>query len=179
MQWLNEPPAWRADPANRSIHVHAGAHTDFWRKTEDGGVRHSGHFYFQPVTGNFVARVRVVGAYGALYDQAGLMVRRDESTWIKCGIELLHGVQQASTVVTRDWSDWSVTPLPNPPALRLQIVRHGGTFEVSYALDGQDFTLMRQTYLSDAGTLSVGPMVAAPTGDGFDAVFEDFTIEPR
>jgi uncharacterized protein len=178
VQWLNEPPAWRADAETQSIQVHAAPHTDFWRKTHDDGVRDTGHFYFQPITGNFVARVRVMGAYGALYDQAGLMVRRDELTWLKCGIELLHGVQQASTVVTREWSDWSVIPLANPPAIRLQVVRHGGTIEVYYALDGQDFTLMRQTYLSDAAVLWVGPMVAAPTGDGFDAVFEDFTVTP-
>lgn len=176
MDWLNEPPAWQASADGRTLTVTAGTHTDFWRRTHDGGLRDSGHCYYQRVTGDFEARVRVRGAYAALYDQAGLMVRQDEQVWLKCGIELLNGVQQASTVVTHDWSDWSVVPLANPPALDLRILRHGGTIEVSYSLDGQEFTLMRQAYLSTAPELMVGLMIAAPSGPGFEATFEDFTL---
>ena len=35
---------------------------------------------------------------------------------MKCGIELVDGVQHASVVVTREYSDWSVVPLPRRPA---------------------------------------------------------------
>ena len=84
-QWFNEPPSWsREDDA---ILMTAGPSTDFWRKTHYGFIRDSGHVYFQTVAGDFTAEVKVSGGYKDLYDQAGLMLRIDESNWIKCGIE--------------------------------------------------------------------------------------------
>lgn len=175
MQWHNEPLAWRAD--GDVLIVTAGAKTDFWRKTHDSGVRDSGHFYFRPVTGDFVAQVKVSGQYAALYDQAGLMVRLDETTWLKCGIEYVNGVQYASTVVTRDWSDWSIRPLDNPPAIWLKLERHGATMQVYVSTDGVAFEMIRQAYLSEQATQLVGPMLAAPTGDGFAVRFDGLSIE--
>lgn len=175
MDWYNEPSQWTAD--NGMITITAHGKTDFWRKTHDGGIRDSGHFYFQPVRGNFTAGVKFTANYHALYDQAGLMVRLDETTWLKCGIELFNGVQQASTVVTRDFSDWSVVPLPDsPPVLWLRVTRHGSTFEVSFSRDGKTYTMLRQAHLTEAETVSVGLMVCAPTGDGFTATFEGFKV---
>ena len=106
------------------------------------------------------------------------MVRVDEETWIKCGIELVDGVQHASAVVTRDYSDWSVVPLPqNPPQIWLRVVRQGSAIEVFYALDGAHYTMIRTAYLSEAERAQVGLMCAAPEGDGFTVTFEDFTIQ--
>ena len=54
------------------------------------------------------------------------MVRLDEENWLKCGIELVEGVQQVSAVVTRDYSDWSIVPMPsNPTSIWLRIVHKG------------------------------------------------------
>jgi regulation of enolase protein 1 (concanavalin A-like superfamily) len=56
-----------------------------------------------------------------LYDQAGLMVRVDEANWVKGGMDV-GGVRQVSAVVTREYSDWSVAPLPgNPAAIWLRL----------------------------------------------------------
>jgi len=104
------------------------------------------------------------------------MIRLNEQTWLKCGIEYLDGVQQASVVVTRDCSDWSVLPLPDPPAIWLRVARHGATVEVRYSLDDATYTLIRQAYLTDAPALQVGPMLAAPSGEGFQATFEGFKV---
>jgi regulation of enolase protein 1 (concanavalin A-like superfamily) len=174
MYWLNEPPAWREDGS--TLTVKSGPQTDFWRKTHDGGVRHSGHFYGREVTGDFTAEVKVSGAYRDLYDQAGLMVRLDDTVWLKCGIEFLHGVQQASVVVTHDWSDWSVTPLANPPAIWLRVVRHAAAVEVYYSLDGQQYALIRQAYLTEVPAVTVGMMLCAPVGPGLEVVFEGFRV---
>ena len=174
MHWLNEPPSWRAD--GNTISAQAGRKTDFWRKTHDSGVRDSGHFYYETVSGDFTASVKVSGQYADLYDQAGIMVRQDETTWLKCGIEFVGGVQYASSVVTRDWSDWAIRPLPNPPAIWLRVARHGGTVEVYISLDGLKYEMIRQAYLTDEAALSVGLMFAAPAGNGFAVRFEDFTV---
>jgi uncharacterized protein len=176
MEWLNEPAQWQATAD--SLIMTADPQTDFWRKTHDGGERDTGHFYFQPITGDFVAQVRFSADYHGMYDHAGLMVRLDNALWLKCGIEYMEGVQHASAVVTRDYSDWSIVPLSsNPPELYLRLRRYGITFEVSYSLTGADYTMIRQAYLSAADTVNVGMMAAAPKGDGFEVRFADYEIE--
>jgi regulation of enolase protein 1 (concanavalin A-like superfamily) len=177
MQWLNEPPQFADE--NGRVTVLAAPRTDFWRVTHDGGVRDTGHFYYQTVRGDFTAEVQFSGEYRDLYDQAGLMLRVDETTWVKCGVEFTDGRQNASVVVTRDFSDWSIVPLPDdPPALWLRVKRHGVTVEVSYSLDGTAYTMLRQAYFTDRPEIQVGLMVAAPTGEGFTARFEGFTVTP-
>jgi uncharacterized protein len=174
MQWHNEPPQWTAE--GNTIVVTAGPKTDFWRKTHDGGRRDSGHFFYEQVTGDFTAEVKVSGDYADLYDHAGLMVRVDEMVWLKCGVEYVDGVQYASSVITHDWSDWAIKPLDRPPAIWLRVVRHGGTIEVYVSTDGSAYSLIRQGFLTENATVSVGPMIAAPTGTGFTARFTDFVV---
>lgn len=175
MQWYNEPPTWQ-EQAN-TIQITTGAKTDFWRKTHYGFIRDNGHFYYQTVTGDFTAEVKVTGQYQVLYDQAGLMVRENETTWLKCGIEYVEAVQNVSAVVTRDLSDWSVVPLQQPPtSLWLRVQRRAEAIEIQYSLDGTRYQMLRLTHLTDATTLQVGLMAASPQGDGCDMTFEDFRI---
>ncbi|HRL12955.1 MAG TPA: DUF1349 domain-containing protein [Aggregatilineales bacterium] len=175
MQWYNEPAAWHED--NGQIRVSVGGQTDYWRVTRHDFIKDDAPFYYREVSGDFTATVKITGDYAALYDQAGLMVRANANVWLKCGIEFLDGVQQASAVVTRDFSDWSVVALPdNPRAIWFRVQRIGTALEVYYSRDGAAYTLIRQAYFSDAAALQVGVMGAAPVGDGFDVVFENLTI---
>ena len=175
MQWYNEPQTWQQQ--DNALSVHADGKTDFWRVTLHDFIKDDGHFYYQDVTGDFTATIKVTGDYAALYDQAGLMIRENEMTWLKCGIEYLDGVQQASAVITRDFSDWSIVPLPdNPATIWFQVQRTRTAVEVRFSRDGATYTLMRQGYLSAAAVLQVGMMCAAPQGDGFAVTFEVFTI---
>jgi len=175
LQWLNEPPKWTE--GERILSLEAAPGTDFWRKTHDNAVRDNGHFWCRRVSGDFMADVEVSGEYGALYDQAGLMVRLGETTWLKCGVEYVDGVKYASVVVTRDFSDWSITEVAGEPeSIHFRVKREGGTFEVSYSLDGADYSMLRVAHLTDVETLAVGPMAAAPKGDGFSATFRGFEI---
>lgn len=175
MQWYNEPPTWEGDSKN--LTMTAAGDTDFWRVTRHDFIKDDGHFYYQEVTGDFTAMVKVTGEYQALYDQAGMMVRENERVWLKCGVEFLDGVQQASAVLTRDFSDWSIVPMPeNPPTVWFKLERIGTAIEVSFSRDGDTYNLIRQGYLSAAETLQVGLMVAVPKGDSLRVRFEDFTI---
>ena len=106
------------------------------------------------------------------------MVRVDEANWIKCGIEFVDGVQQVSAVVTREYSDWSVTPLPsNPAALWLRLTRRGSAIEIRYALDGVGYQMLRLAYFTPSEIMSVGLMCASPDGAGFTVTFEGLTIQ--
>ncbi len=175
MEWYNEPPSWQDQDG--IIQVTTGSKTDFWRKTHYGFIRDNGHFYFRPVAGNFVTEVKISGQYRDLYDQAGVMVRLDALHWLKCGIEYVGGVQQASVVVTRDYSDWSVVPLPqNPAAIWLRVSRHGDALEIHYSLDGQAYTMLRLAYLTLEERLQVGLMCCSPDGSGFDVTFQEWKL---
>lgn len=174
MQWLNEPTTWRQE--SDTLTIAANPHTDTWREPKEGGIRSSGHFYYDSVEGDFRMEVMVAGDYRELYDQAGLMARVDEMTWMKCGVEFVHGVQHASVVMTRNWSDWSILALDNPSCVWIRVERKGAMLFVYYSLDGVAFSLMRKGYFSDAATVQAGIMIAAPQDRGFTAVFEGFRM---
>lgn len=175
MEWYNKPPVWNVQ--ENTIQVTSGAKTDFWRETHYGFIRDNGHFFYQPVKGDFIVEVKVSGEYQELYDQAGIMLRLDEVNWLKCGIEYVNGVQQVSAVVTRDYSDWSVVPMPqNPDSLWMHVTRRGTAIEVQYSLDGEQYTMLRLAYLTPVETLNVGLMCASPDGNGFSMTFEGFKI---
>jgi len=176
MNWLNEPTTWRVD--NDTLTVTTDPKTDFWRKTHYGFIRDNGHFYHRPVSGDFTATVSFSGRYTAQYDQAGLMIRLDEANWLKCGIEYVDGTQQASVVVTRDYSDWSVVPLdPAPANLWLRLIRRGDAVEVFYSLDGETYVMIRVAYLPAAEEEDVGLMCASPEEGGFTVTFKDLVID--
>jgi len=176
MRWLNEPPAWTEEGG--ALRLTTAPDTDFWRTTHYGFVRDTGHFRHDRVSGDFVARVRIEGAYREQYDQAGLMLRLDERTWMKCGIEYVDGRQWASAVITRDLSDWSVVALePEPPGLWIEVRRTAEAVQVSFGEQAPD-RLLRLGALTDAAALDVGVMAASPDGSGFEAVLRDFSVEP-
>ncbi len=178
MEWYNEPPRW--EKVGAALNMTTGPETDFWRKTHYAFIRDNGHFYYEQVKGDFVALVAIRGRYTDLYDQAGLMVRVDEANWCKCGIEFVNGVQNASCVVTREYSDWSVVNLAaSPSALWLRVTRTGTTLEVEYSLDSASYLLLRLAYLPMAETVMVGPVCASPQGRGFDVTFDDWSLKPR
>ena len=174
MQWLNEPAVWKQE--KDTLYVTSDAGTDFWRLTHCGEIHDNGHFYYRSMTGDFTAEATLKGDYHDLYDQSGLMVRLDETCWLKCGIEYVDGVWHVSAVVTREWSDWSMILLPTTDPVSIRLRRLGGCFEIYYAAGRNDYTMYRQAFLTEASTLMVGIMSASPTGKGFTAQFERFIV---
>lgn len=174
--WLNEPSEWSATETSLTLTTVPGS--DFWRKTHYGFLRDNGHVYGEQVNGDFAAEVEVAGDYRTLYDQAGLMVRVDEATWMKCGVEFVDGRQHASVVVTRDHSDWSMCPLDDLPAIvRFRVVRRGDTLEVFWARPGADWIALRVAHLPMPEAVLVGPMAASPEDRGFPVAFTGYRVE--
>ena len=175
MIWLNEPASWQADPT-RLVAV-SKPQTDFWRLTHDGGLRDSGHFYHQHVAGDFTVQVHLEGQYESQFDQAGLMLRVDESHWIKCGIEYVDGRHLASAVVTQGTSDWSTAPVNSGDGIDLMLKRSGDLIEISYrSIAEESPNLLRQTTFAAPESVCLGVMLASPLGTGFRAVFSEFQI---
>ncbi|WP_259404235.1 DUF1349 domain-containing protein [Hymenobacter sp. HSC-4F20] len=179
LRWLHAPK--QATVSDNKLQVQVEGGTDFWRVTHYGFIRDNGHFYYQEQAGDFLAKVKVVGHYRELYDQAGLMIRLDEKNWIKTGIEYVHGVQNVSAVVTREVSDWSVVPRQDsPPAVWLTLLRKGDYVEIQYSFDNKEFKMLRLAYFppTPGKKVQIGLMCAAPDGKGFPVEFEDFSVTP-
>lgn len=175
LTWLNPPP--RLTVSEGVLQVETGLKTDFWRETYYDFIHDDGHFGSTPVMGDFSAEVTFRGAYEALYDQAGMMLRLDETTWLKAGVEYTDGIQHLSVVVTRGVSDWSVLPLALQPAtVRLRLTRLGSAVLVQYALESGPWAMLRLSALTEAPTLDVGVMCCSPQRAGFTATFETFRV---
>ena len=175
MQWMNDPASWQK--AGDRIVVHSKPKTDFWRKTFYGYVTDNGHFFHSPVSGDFVFEARVNGQYAALYDQAGLMVRRDAENWMKCGTEFFDGARHASVVFTREFSDWStMKDLSDSAPVWWRAVRKKDSIETLCSVDGKNFVSVRQGYFVTTPEVQVGVMCAAPEGGGFEAVFDQLKL---
>jgi regulation of enolase protein 1 (concanavalin A-like superfamily) len=177
MTWLNEPPAW-SEEAGR-LEVVTGDRTDFWQETFYGFHRDDGHFYHRPVDGDFTAEVTFDGAYEALYDQGGLMLRLDGTHWLKAGIEFTDGVKHFSVVVTNGRSDWSVIEAGwavGPVTARIS--RHGEAVRVQYRDGARAWRMARLGYLPQRPGSLIGVMCCSPQRSGFRASFTGFQVGP-
>lgn len=177
-RWLNEPEKWAGDADHLTLTT--DDRTDFWRETFYGFVRDSGHAWLAPVLGDFSASCSFKGVYQALYDQAGIMLRIDETHWIKAGIEYTDGLMHFSVVVTRDVSDWSVIPLYGVAAdepVFVRITRHDDAVRVQFHLGDGKWQMARLCPFP-ADDAFVGVTACSPERKGFQAGFRDIHVGP-
>ena len=176
-EWLNPPPNSQLN--DDALTFETGPDTDFWRETLYGFRRDDGHALLVPVSGDFTAYLTFDGDYETLYDQAGLMLRQDETHWLKAGIEFSDDVLNMSVVVTRDASDWSTLALPSALGpQRLRLTRIGSAVIVQFRNAANRWQLLRVADFSVGKDLLVGPMACSPKRSGFRARFADFSIGP-
>jgi regulation of enolase protein 1 (concanavalin A-like superfamily) len=176
MGWLNEPGEWSIEDG--VVHAVTGLKTDFWRETFYGWVADNGHFFHRTVEGDFTAEALVSAAHTTLFDQAGMMLRADESNWLKSGLEVTGGDVQISTVVTRGFSDLSVVPVTSfTGEVGMRITRFGEALAVHYRA-GADWTLVRLAHLDMAAAVDVGVMCCSPERAGLRATFRDIRVGP-
>ncbi|MGL5149837.1 MAG: DUF1349 domain-containing protein [Clostridium sp.] len=175
MKWLNEPKIWVLE--NNILTVETDKDTDFWMETFYGFKRDNGHFYYKEVAGDFVAETTFSGDYKSLYDQGGLMIMVDNKSWIKAGIEFTDDEIHLSTVVTRNFSDWSMLTMTNfKNPLRLRIAKNGDALRVQYMNEKGKWELIRLCYLNMAEGCKVGVYTCSPQRGGFKISFENFSI---
>ena len=178
MQWLNSPP--RHDVKEGTLALETGHETDFWQKTYYGFQRDNGHFLHVSQQGEFTAETAFTGCYEALYDQAGLMIRKDAMNWMKCGIEYTDGVCHFSTVVTTSGqSDWSAFELGHQKGpLGVKVSRLGDSLFVQYRMDpDSQWKMARLAFFpADMDPVDVGIFACSPQRAGFKAGFHHFSL---
>jgi regulation of enolase protein 1 (concanavalin A-like superfamily) len=175
--WLNAPSTWRLEPD--CLFVETDLATDFWRETHYRFVRDSGHFFGCETAGDFTAQLRVRARYEALYDQAGIMVRLDQNSWVKAGLESSDGQVLLSSVLTAGQSDWATGTYEGDPAeFWLRVTVRGGVIRLQVSADGQRWPLMRLAPFPKAPSYRVGPMCCTPERSGLQVEFSDFQVAP-
>jgi regulation of enolase protein 1 (concanavalin A-like superfamily) len=178
MQWLNEPASWQRTGDVLRVSVDPG--TDYWRTTGYGYVHDNGHVYGEPLPGDLDVSVRVRGAFANQYDQAGIMLRADEDTWLKTGLEFFEGRPRLSTVLTMGCSSWMVADLPpGTDEVTLRVSRRGDAVEVRYAARDGAAELAALVFMPPGREMLAGVVCAAPEGSGFSVAFHDLRIAGR
>jgi hypothetical protein len=177
-RWLNEPPAWQLDGPD--LLVAAAEGSDFWRTTSYGFVHDSGHALLTDLPVGAAVEVAFVAELPEQFDQAGVLVRAGEDTWIKAGLERSDGELQLGAVVTRGPSDWSLSPAPSWAGAVVTVRASRGPDAVTLRArcGGGPWQLVRLAPLSAAGPVGAGPLVSAPSRAGLTVRFTGFRRGP-
>ncbi len=176
-RWLNEPDRWALAPDGLTVTTNHA--TDYWRNTHYGFIRDSGHFFGRDIRGGFTASQRVRADYKDLYDQAGIMVRLDDATWLKAGIERSDGEALLGSVLTVGASDWATGPFRGDAAdVWIRVTVDRGVLRLQASADGRRWPLVRLCPFPEAEHYAVGPMCCTPERGGLDVLFSDFTVQP-
>ena len=176
MTWFNEPSQWEIK--DKKLTMMVTPQSDYWRISHYGFTVDDAPFYYSTYGGEFETKVKITGDYKARFDQMGLMLRVDAQNYIKAGVEFVDGKFNLSTVVTHKTSDWSVITLEKAPSfVWIKAVRRLDAVEVFYSFDEKEYIMMRNAYLQDNTPVQVGLMAACPDGNGFKAIFENFTVK--
>lgn len=173
--WLNEP-AHHLD--GDDLVVEAAEGSDLWRTTSYGFVRDSGHALLAPLPPGSSATVSFVADLPELYDQAGVLVRVDESTWAKAGLETSDGATQLGAVVTHETSDWSMAPVPawSGQTVTLRVSRTGDALVFRARTTTEPWRMLRVSHLDAGATASAGPFCCAPSRAGLTVRFTAFSL---
>ncbi|MFE0147668.1 DUF1349 domain-containing protein [Nonomuraea sp. NPDC059007] len=174
-RWLNPPREWTADDG---LTLFCDGGTDLWRRTRYGYTFDNAHVFGRTQSGDLRLSVTFTGEYAEQHDQAGAVLRIDETTWIKAGVEFTDGAFCLATVVTRDYSDASMLPLhESPDGVTFELDRVGDAVSIRYGLAGEPPEhLLRVAYFPPEAPVLAGAMAAAPVGKGFPLRFTDVRV---
>jgi regulation of enolase protein 1 (concanavalin A-like superfamily) len=169
---------WTTPPAHEEVrdnglHVTAREGSDAWRVTSYGFVHDSEHALLAPFAQDTAVEVSFQLDFSAQFDQAGVFVRVDDTTWVKAGVEWSDGEESLGAVVTRGVSDWSLSPVPGWAGrlVTVRTSRSGDALTVRARVDDEPWRLVRVAPLDPDAVATAGPFCCAPSRDGLTVHF--------
>ncbi|MEE3918421.1 DUF1349 domain-containing protein [Micromonospora sp. BRA006-A] len=163
--WLNRPE--RAEPVGGGgLLVEPRGGSDFWRRTSYGFVHDDGSALLAPFPAGSAVEVSFVLDYTAQFDQAGVLVRVDERRWTKAGVEVSDGAPQVGAVVTDEFSDWSVAPVPqwSGREVTVRVSRAGDALTVRARCADEPWRLVRVAARPGGGGVGRAVLLLAQPG---------------
>ena len=176
--WTRPPVA--VDHDGPDLLVTAAQGSDAWRHTAYGFVHDDAHGLLSPLPAEAAVEVTFTAAFTDQFDQAGVLLRADEETWVKAGVEYADGVPQVGAVVTLGRSDWSVRPVPEWAGRRVtvRLSRSGDAVTIRARADDEPFTLLRVAPFPAGLAADAGPFCCAPTRSGLTVRFHGWQTGP-
>ncbi|MFI7489232.1 DUF1349 domain-containing protein [Micromonospora echinaurantiaca] len=177
--WWNEPLRVEDGPAGELL-VEPADGSDLWRHTSYGFVHDDAPALLAPFPAGSAVEVSFRLDYTEQFDQAGVLVRVDERTWVKAGVEVSDGQPQVGAVVTREFSDWSVAPVPEwvGREITVRASRAGDALTVRARAGGEPWRLVRLAPLAPEAVATAGPYCCAPTRAGLRVRFTGWRRGP-
>ncbi|MDN4480239.1 DUF1349 domain-containing protein [Demequina muriae] len=166
-EWTTEPVRAEWGPDGELL-VEAREESDAWRVTSYGFVHDNAHALLAPLGTSEAVEVTFQLDFDQQFDQAGLMIRVDETTWIKAGIEFSDGAAQVGAVVTHGFSDWSVAPVTDwmGREVTVRASRDGDAVTIRARVADEPWRLVRVAPLSPTADARAGLFCCAPTRPG-------------
>lgn len=173
-------PPVRADEDGPDLVVTPREGSDAWRITAYGFTHDDAPALLAPLPSPGAVEVSFTADLGRQFDQAGLMLRVDEGTWLKAGVELADGVPQLGAVVTLGRSDWSVQAVPGWRGRRVTVraSRDGDAVTIRARADDEPFRLVRVAPFPADAEAAAGPYCCAPTRAGLVVRFHAWATGP-
>jgi len=158
------PPA-RVEIGDDGMRVTAVEESDAWRITSYGFIHDTEHALLVPFERNSAMEVAFHLDFEAQFDQAGIFVKVDDTTWIKTGVERSDGEDSLGAVVTRGMSDWSLSPIPgwHGRLVTIRASRSGDALTIRARVDDEAWRLVRVAPLDPGAAVTAGPMCCAPS----------------
>ena len=176
--WLNAPAATARE--GRHLIVTAVEGSDFWRTTAYGFIHDDGHALLRPLPIGEAIEVSFILDYDQQFDQAGVLVRASETTWVKAGVEISDAVAQVGAVVTHATSDWSVAPVSSwtGTEVTIRVSRSEDALTIRARQAGGSWQLVRVAPWPIEAPTSAGPYCCAPTRSGLQVRFTGWLEGP-
>ena len=174
-EWTVVPVSARVEGSD--LLVVPRENSDLWRVTSYGFVHDDGHGLLVDLPDGSAVEVSFLADFGTQFDQAGILVRADETHWVKTGVEYADGAPQVGAVVTREVSDWSTAPFPDwhGREVTVRVSRSGDALTVR-AKAGGDWQLVRLAPIDPTLTWRAGPFCCSPTHGGLEVRFTGFAL---
>ncbi|MCV4229959.1 DUF1349 domain-containing protein [Virgibacillus sp. LDC1] len=171
-QWTTAPVSVTEEELNLKVESREGS--DYWEKTLYGFQSDSGHSLLAAWDQDAAMEVTFeLDAFTELYDQAGLMLMNAPGQWIKAGIEINDGIPQLATVVTHEYSDWSLAPVPEWVGERVTIraSRLNDAVIIRARTGKHPWRTVRVAPFPARTESQAGPFVCSPTRSGLIVTF--------
>ena len=170
-QWTTKPIGVRI--AEDGLHVTAREKSDAWRITSYGFIHDTEHALLRSLGQESAVEVTFRLNFGAQFDQAGVFLKVDDATWIKAGVEWSDGEESLGAVVTRNESDWSLSPVPGWAGrlVTVRASRSGNAVTIRARVDDEAWRLVRVAPLASDASVQAGPFCCAPSRRGLTVHF--------
>ncbi|SFT84698.1 hypothetical protein SAMN05660657_03470 [Geodermatophilus amargosae] len=176
--WTTAPAAAVEDGPDLVVTAVEGS--DAGRHTAYGFVHDDAHALLSPMASPGAVEVTSDVGWDGQFDQAGLVLRADEETWLEAGVETTDGAAYVGAVVTLGHSDWSSAPAPEWAGRRVTVraSRAGDAVTVRARVDDEAFRLVRVASFPPEAAVRAGPHCCAPTRSGLVVRFRRWALGP-